>query len=31
MLMEKILEYYRLHLEGFTEVKSLKVLEEVWS
>ena len=31
MLMEKILEYYRLHLSGFTEVKSLKVLEEVWS
>jgi len=31
MLMEKILEYYRLHLTGFTEVKSLKVLEEVWS
>jgi len=31
MLMEKILEYYRLHLAGFSEVKSLKVLEEVWS
>lgn len=31
MLMGKILEYYRLHLTGFTEVKSLKVLEEVWS
>lgn len=31
MLMEKILSYYRLHLTGFTEVKSLKVLEEVWS
>jgi len=31
MLVEKILEYYRLHLAGFTEVKSLKVLEEVWS
>jgi DNA repair protein RecO (recombination protein O) len=30
-LMEKLLEYYRLHLTGFTEVKSLKVLEEVWS
>jgi DNA repair protein RecO (recombination protein O) len=31
MLVDKILEYYRLHLEGFSEVKSLKVLEEVWS
>jgi len=31
MLVEKILEYYRLHLAGFSEVKSLKVLEEVWS
>ena len=31
LLVEKILEYYRLHLAGFTEVKSLKVLEEVWS
>ncbi|MEO8085577.1 MAG: DNA repair protein RecO [Bacteroidota bacterium] len=31
MLMGKILEYYRLHLTGFTEVKSLRVLEEVWS
>lgn len=30
-LAEKILEYYRLHLAGFTEIKSLKVLEEVWS
>jgi DNA repair protein RecO (recombination protein O) len=31
MLTEKILEYYKLHLAGFTDVKSLKVLEEVWS
>lgn len=31
MLIEKILEYYRLHLTGFTEIRSLKVLEEVWS
>ena len=31
ILVEKILEYFRLHLAGFTEVKSLKVLEEVWS
>ncbi len=30
MLMEKILDYYRFHLAGFTELKSLKVLEEVW-
>ncbi len=31
MLTEKILEYYRLHVTGFSEIKSLKVLEEVWS
>ena len=31
MLVDKILEYYRLHLAGFSEVKSLKVLEEVWN
>jgi DNA repair protein RecO (recombination protein O) len=31
MLIEKILEYYRLHLTGFSEMKSLRVLEEVWS
>ncbi len=31
MLIEKILDYYRLHLTAFTEVKSLRVLEEVWS
>ena len=31
MLIEKILEYYRLHLSAFGEIKSLRVLEEVWS
>jgi DNA repair protein RecO (recombination protein O) len=31
LMLEKLLDYYRLHLEGFSEVKSLKVLAEVWS
>ena len=31
MLTEKILEYYQLHLPSFPEIKSRKVLEEVWS
>ena len=30
-LIEKILEYYELHISGFGNVKSHKVLEEVWS
>ena len=31
MLIEKILDYYRLHLTNFSEIKSLRILEEVWS
>jgi len=31
ILTEKILEYYQLHLPSFPEIKSRKVLEEVWS
>lgn len=30
-LIEKILEYYQLHISGFGNIKSHKVLEEVWS
>lgn len=30
-LLERILEYYRLHLTGFGEVRAHKVLQEVWS
>ncbi|MXV17827.1 DNA repair protein RecO [Hufsiella ginkgonis] len=29
-LLEKLLGYYRLHIEGFGEVRSLAVLEEIW-
>jgi DNA repair protein RecO (recombination protein O) len=31
MLIDKILQYYALHISGFGEVKSQKVLEEIWS
>ncbi|MDF3076783.1 MAG: recO [Sphingobacteriaceae bacterium] len=31
ILLEKILDYYKLHIDGFTEVKSHHVLEEVLS
>ena len=30
-LLDKLLEYYRLHIEGFGEIRSHKILEEVWS
>lgn len=30
-VLDSLVEYYRLHLEGFGEVKSLKVLKEVFS
>ena len=30
-LIEKLLEYYQLHVSGFANIKSHKVLEEVWS
>lgn len=30
-LLDKLLEYYRLHLPGFTELKSVRVLHEVLS
>ncbi|MFM7217055.1 MAG: DNA repair protein RecO [Bacteroidota bacterium] len=30
-LLERIIEYFRLHVAGFGEVRSHKVLEEVWS
>lgn len=30
-LVERILEYYRLHIDGFGEIKSHKVLEQVWA
>jgi DNA repair protein RecO (recombination protein O) len=30
-LLEKILEYYRLHIEGFGEINSHKILEEILS
>jgi DNA repair protein RecO (recombination protein O) len=29
-LIERLLEYFRLHIDGFGEVKSHKVLEQVW-
>jgi DNA repair protein RecO (recombination protein O) len=31
LLIEKLLEYYQLHVSGFANIKSHKVLEEVWS
>jgi DNA repair protein RecO (recombination protein O) len=31
LLLEKIITYYQLHIEGFGEVKSVEVLEEVLS
>ena len=31
LLIEKLLEYYQLHIPGFGNIKSHKVLEEVWS
>lgn len=31
VLLEKVLDYYRLHVDGFSEVKSHHVLEEVLS
>lgn len=30
-LLERILEYYELHLSGFGNIRSHKVLEEIWS
>ena len=30
-LIEKLLEYFQLHVSGFGDIKSHKVLEEVWS
>jgi DNA repair protein RecO (recombination protein O) len=30
-LIEKILQYYSLHISGFGEIKSHKVLEEIWA
>jgi len=30
MLIERMLEYYRHHIDGFGEVRSHKVLEEIW-
>lgn len=30
-LIEKLLEYFELHVSGFSTIKSHKVLEEVWS
>lgn len=30
VLIERLLEYYRHHIDGFGEVQSHKVLEEVW-
>lgn len=30
-LIDRTIEYYRLHIEGFGELKSHKVLESVWS
>lgn len=29
-LLDRLVEYFRLHVEGFGEVRSHKVLEEVW-
>src|SRR6185436_150420 len=31
ILTEKLIEYYQLHLAGFSGIKSHKVLEEVWN
>jgi DNA repair protein RecO (recombination protein O) len=31
ILLQKLLEYYKLHVSGFGEIKSLKVLNEVFS
>ena len=31
ILLDKLLEYYRLHIEGFGEIRSHKILEQVWS
>jgi DNA repair protein RecO (recombination protein O) len=31
MLIEKLLQYYSLHISGFGEIKSHKILEEIWS
>jgi DNA repair protein RecO (recombination protein O) len=31
LLVEKILEYYSLHIEGFGKIKSHEVLEAVWN
>jgi DNA repair protein RecO (recombination protein O) len=30
-LLERVLEYYELHLSGFGNIRSHKVLEEIWS
>jgi DNA repair protein RecO (recombination protein O) len=31
MLIEKIIQYYSLHISAFGEIKSHKVLEEIWA
>jgi DNA repair protein RecO (recombination protein O) len=31
MLIEKILQYYSLHISGFGEIKSHKILETIWA
>jgi DNA repair protein RecO (recombination protein O) len=31
MLIEKILQYYSLHISAFGEIKSHKILEQIWS
>jgi DNA repair protein RecO (recombination protein O) len=31
MLLEKLIEYYRLHIDGIGQIKSLKILNEIFS
>jgi DNA repair protein RecO (recombination protein O) len=31
MLIDFLIEYYELHIEGFRDIKSKKVLEEIWN
>jgi DNA repair protein RecO (recombination protein O) len=31
ILIDRLLEYYRLHIDGFGEVRSHRVLEQVWA
>jgi hypothetical protein len=30
-LLEKLIEYYRLHIEGFSNLKTLPVLETIFN